>query len=205
MLKFLPGILLVQLLAAGLVLIAFNWAHDPQLIVVMVLFAMIIAILAAFWFASIAREAHKNEQTSLVEQHAFDRERILMVAEKEKADMAAEKSRLQEQHAMEREQIKVQAEQEKAKITQESFRHIEKETRKAHAKANFKVGAAFTAAIGVGGLMVFSQLVTVGLVVLASSGSGLAGYLFRARQDRINQNKQIMIRQNALLERLDKD
>lgn len=198
MFKFLPGIILIQLVTSGLVLTAFNWAHDPQLIAVIVLFAIIIAVLCSFWFAAIAHDIHKHEQTHMLEQHAQDREKILLAAEREKAYIAAEKSNMSEQHARERERILVNAEREKANIASESYRHIEKETKKAHAKANFKVGAAFASAVGAGGIMIFSQFVTVGMMVLLASGSGLVGYLARARHERLSRNKQLA-ENNALL------
>ncbi len=178
-------------MTGGLLFTAFNWSHDPQLTVVIVIFALICGTLAAFWFAAIARDMYKNEYTQMLELHALERERILLAAEREKADIAAQRSELQEQHARERERILVDAEKEKAGIALESYRHIEKEIRKANAKANFKVGAAFATAVGAGGIMLFSQLVTVGMVVLVASGSGLAGYLARARQERIARNKQL--------------
>ena len=200
MFKFLPGIILIQLITAGLVLTAFNWSHDPQLIAVIASFSLIISILTGFWFASIARAMHKHEQTQLQEQHADEREKILLAAERDKAYIAAERSKLQEQHAREREKILIDAEREKANIAAESYRQIEKETRKAHAKANFKVGFTFAAAIGVGGIMVFSQLVTVGMMVLVASGSGLAGYLARARHERLSRNKQLPVNETLLID-----
>ena len=200
MFKFLPGIILIQLVTAGLVLTAFNWSHDPQLIAVIALFSLIIGVLAAFWFASIARDIYKSEQKQLLDQHAQDRERILLNAEREKAYSAAERSQQQEQYAREREKILVETEREKANIAAESYRRIEKETKKAHARANFKVGAAFAAAVGAGGIMVFSQLITVGMMVLVASGSGLAGYLARARHERLSRNKQLAVNKAMLIE-----
>ena len=137
-----------------------NWAHDPQMIIVLIVFAVIIAILATFWFGSIVRDLHNSS-------HA----------------------KLQQKHAREKERIKVKAEREKAKLTSQSYQKIEKATKNAHSKANMKVGAAFAAALGAGAIMVFSQLITVGMMVLIASGSGLAGYLARAKQERQSNNQ----------------
>ena len=163
MFKFLPGILVIQFITSALVLTGFNWSNDPQLIIVFIAFALIVGILAAFWFVSIARDIHNLAQSQMQEEHTREREKILVNAEREKASIASE-----------------------------SYRQIEKATNKAHAKANLKVGIACAAAMGVGGLMIFSQLVTVGMMVLISSGSGLAGYLARARQERLSRNKQLL-------------
>ena len=170
MFKFLPGILLVQVVTGGLLFAAINKSEEPQLVSVIIALSLLVAILAAFWFASIAREIHKTEQSKMQEQHARDREKILVNAEREKADVA-----------------------------KESYQKIAKETKKAHAKANFKVGFAFAAAAGAGGLMIFTQLVTVGMMVLIASGSGLAGYLARARQERIAKSRQIAANETRLI------
>jgi len=161
MFKFLPGILLIQLITGGLVIVGFGWLGDIQLVMIIGLFAVIVGVLTAFWFASIARDIHKEMLARLQENYAREREKLLIATEREKAAIAAE-----------------------------SFQKIEKETKRVHAKANFKVGAAFTAAVGAGTLMLLTQFVTVGLVVLVGSGSGLAGYLVRARQERLARNKQ---------------
>ncbi|MEE9398603.1 MAG: hypothetical protein V3V31_16515 [Methylococcales bacterium] len=160
MLKYLPGILLIQLITGGLVIIAFGWLGNIQLMMIIGLFAVVVGVLSAFWFASIARDIHKELLVGLQENHAREREKLLIDTEREKAAIAAE-----------------------------SFKRIEKETKRVHAKANFKVGAAFTVAVGAGTLMLLTQLVTVGLVVLIGSGSGLAGYLVRVRQERLAHNK----------------
>lgn len=159
MFKFLPGILLIQLVTAGLVYIGINWPYDPQLISVLIAFAVILAVLTTFWFGSIVRDLHSSSDAKLHQKHAKEREKILLKAERDKA-----------------------------KVTSKSYQQVEKATKNAHAKANFKVGAAFAIAIGAGGIMLLSQLVTVGMMVLVASGSGLAGYLTRARQDRLPGN-----------------
>ncbi|NOQ15112.1 MAG: hypothetical protein GQ583_11625 [Methyloprofundus sp.] len=199
MFKFLPGIIFVQLLTGGLVLMAFNWSYDFQLIIVIVFIALISSILAAFWFASIARNIYIDDQATLLERHAQDRESILKESEREKAGVIEEKSQLKEQHARERERILLDAERDKANTIAESYQKIALESRKAHAKANFKVGAVFAAAVGAGGIMIFSQLVTVGVMVLVASGSGLSGYVLRARHERISRKKQLAINERKML------
>ncbi|WP_152555613.1 hypothetical protein [Methylomarinum vadi] len=201
MFKFLPGIVLIQLITGFMVVAAFNWSRDVQLVVVIVLFCLIVGLLAAFWFAYIARDMYKNELQQMHERHAQEREKLLLKAEREKAGIAEEQSKLQERHARERERILLEAEREKAHVVTESYRQLEKEIRKAHARANFKVGAAFTLAAAAGGVMVFSQLVTVGMMVLVASGSGLAGYLARARHERLSRKKRMSADEYRLLEK----
>jgi Na+-transporting NADH:ubiquinone oxidoreductase subunit NqrC len=193
MLKFLPGILLIQLVTIGLMFMAFNWSQNIQLIIVIFVIGLISAVLVAFWFSSVALNFSIDEQSQIVEKHVQDREKMIKETEKDKADVMMEKSQLQDLHAREREKLLLDAEREKASLVEESYQKIEKESRKAHSRANLKVGLAFTAALGVSGVMIFSQLITVGVMFMVASGSGLSGYVLRARHDRLSRNKQLSI------------
>ncbi|MCK5889515.1 MAG: hypothetical protein KAG19_06210 [Methylococcales bacterium] len=179
MLKFLPGIMLIQLMMVLLVLAAVNWLGDVQLIFVIIAIALIMAMLVAFWFSSIAQNIATDKQSTLVEKHVQDREKILKDAERDRVDVLREKSDLQSEHAREREQILLDAEREKAHVVEENYKKVEK----AHTKANVKVGLAFLSAVSVAGVMIFSQLVTLGMMFLVASGSGLSGYVLRARHE----------------------
>lgn len=170
MLKFLPGILLIQLITLLLVIGGFIWADDPQLTIVIIVFGLIVGILSAFWFTAIAREMYKSAQAELHQAHSREREKILLNAEREKASIASE-----------------------------SYRQIEKATSKAHTRANLKVGLACAGAAAAGGIMIFSQLVTVGMLILVASGSGLAGYLARARQERLPGKEKIITNDEVLV------
>jgi purine-cytosine permease-like protein len=189
--KFLPAIIFFQLVTSGLVLIAFNWSADLQLLTVIIAIAIISAVLTAFGFSAIARNMFIDEQAKMQERHAQERENIRKQFEREKNHVLQEKSQLQDKYARERESILLAAERDKANTVVESYRKIAAESRKAHAKANFKVGVAFTVAVGAGGVMVFSQLVTVGMMVMVAAGSGLSGYILRARQDSLSRRQQL--------------
>lgn len=164
MFRFLPGLLLIQLVTVGLVLICLKWSHDSQFVIVAVASGVLAAFLTTFWFGSIVRNIQNSSQAKLKARHAKDREKIIRGAAREKAQAASA-----------------------------SYQQIEKATKKANAKANFKVGAYFAVAIGAGGIMILSQLVTVGMMVLVASGSALAGYLIRVRQDRLSRKKQLTL------------
>ena len=201
MLKFLFGIIVIQLITGITVMAALNWLQEPQFIAVVVLFSLIMAVLAAFWFVYIGRDLHKNELQKMQDRHAFERERILLNAEREKANITAERSKLQEQHARDRERILLTAEREKAEIALQSYRNQEKEIRKAHARANFKAGVICTLAAATGGALIFSQLITIGMMVLVASGSGLVGYMARARHDRLSRDKRLPGAEVKLIEK----
>lgn len=164
MFRFLPGLLLIQLVTVGLVLICLKWLQEPQLIIVAIAFGMLSTVLTTLWFGSIVQNIQNSSQAKLKAKHAKDREKIIRGAEREKAQ-----------------------------ATSASYQQIEKATKKANAKANFKVGVYFAVAIGVGGAMILSQLVTVGMMVMVASGSALAGYLFRVRQDRLSRKNQLTL------------
>jgi len=199
MAKFLPAIIALQLFSCGLVLMAINWSYDVQLMIVIVLIALIIAVLMAFWFSSIARNIYIDEQAALLERHAQDRESLRKEADQEKADVEQEKIQLRNQHARDREGILLSAERDKAKTIAESYQKIEQETRRIHSKANLKVGLAFATAAGLGGILIVSQLITLGTMVVVASGSGLSGYILRARQDQRSRKKQLQDSETQLL------
>lgn len=199
MFKFLPGIIIVQLLSSALLLMAFRWSGDIELVIMIVFIGLIAAVLVAVWFATIARSMHIEDQTVLMQQHAQDREGLLKEHESSKADVLKEQADLKEQHAREREEILLGAERDKADTVAASYQKIAEESRKAHAKANFKVGAAFAVAVGAGGVMIVSQLVTLGMMVMVASGSGLGGYILRARHDQLSKKKQLALAEEKKL------
>lgn len=154
MLRFWTGIILVQLVTIGLFFAVTRAGLDnTQLMLTIGLLEILFSVLAAFWFSSIARHRHLDELETI-----------------------------KEAHAREREKIRVNAERQKSRIVSKSQQQILKETRRAHAGANFKVGAAFAGALAMGAVMLYSQFVTFGLLILTTAGGGLAGYLARGRQ-----------------------
>lgn len=162
MFKFLPGILLIQLVTVGLVVLGVRWWQEPQFIIVIVAFGIVLAVLTTFWFGSIVQNMQKSTHAKMQAKHFQDREKIIRRAEREKA-----------------------------RVTSDSYHQREKAAQRASAKVNLKMGVALAAAIGTAGLMIFSQLVTVGIMVLVACGSGLAGYLIRVRQDRLSWKNQL--------------
>ena len=119
--------------------------------------AVIIALVIALWFASIARAQSKEVE-----------------------------SRVKERFADEREKIKINAERAKMRAHKEAEKKIIKETAKAHAKANFKVGAAFAGVIGIGALFVMAQMVTAGILLISTGVGAMGGYYLRSRKGRYN-------------------
>ncbi len=189
---FLPGIVLLQLITAGLVLAGLT-LQNIQLVVILLLLALICAVLTAFWFTSIAANLFNEELKLLIKQHADEKVSLQKQAEQEKSHIHQQTQQLQSQHAQERERLLLQAEQEKRRLLEESYQKIERESRKANRRANIKIGMAFGLAAVAGGVMIVSQLVTLGMMVMVASGSGLTGYIIRARHERLSKRKQLLL------------
>jgi hypothetical protein len=173
MFKFLPGILLIQIATSALVFILLKTSVEDFQVIAVAILSFVISLFGAFWFASIAQNIHKD---------------------------ALERTR--QTHAQERENLLVDTERQKAEMLKQTHNQIVKETNRAHAKANLKVGAMFTAAVGISAVVLFTQFITVGLIMLASTGGALTGYLARVRQDRqakIVMQKQIDAPQQKIL------
>jgi Flp pilus assembly protein TadB len=157
--KFLLGILLLQVATAAQVYAALR-TNDPKIWFVFALLSLALGFLAAFWFSSVARHAQKDAVADMKEDFLKQRERI-----------------------------KVRAEREKTKVIEQSHQRIIKDRRRTEGKASLKVGASFAALIGVGAVMLFTQFVTFGMLLMSTAGGALAGYTVRARQDYLNRRK----------------
>ncbi len=154
MLKFIPGILLLQVITIALVLIApadlENWGWLRLAIPV-----LIVGFLTAFWFGSIAAHQRKDEI-----------------------------GRLKDYHAKERETILVNAERSKTKLVKQAQRKTLQEVRRSSTRANVKIGLAFAGAAGLGGLLILTPFMSLGLLTLSSVGGALGGYILRIRQEK---------------------
>ncbi len=154
MLKFIPGILLLQVITIGLVLIGptdlSNWAWLRVAVPIVVA-----GLLTAFWFGSIAAHQRKDDI-----------------------------GRLKERYAREREAIRVNAERAKTRLVKQAHRETLQAVRRSSRRANIKVGLAFAGAAGLGGFLILMQFMSLGLLTLAGAGGALGGYFWRSRQEK---------------------
>lgn len=162
MLKYLPGILIIQIATLAMTL-AVTKSADHELWLAVLLLALIISLVTAFWFASIASHAKKDAL-----------------------------AQAKEKFSKEREALRVNAERQKTSLLRKSHEEIRKETNRAHARTSFKLGAGFIGIVAAGSLMIFSQLITLGLLTLAVGGGALGGYLMRVRQEAVSRQKEAL-------------
>ena len=152
-LKFLVGILLVQVITALLIYISPINLDDVMSLLRLIIPLFFVALIVAFWFSSLSAHFQKDLE-----------------------------HKMKDSFAKEREDIKVKAERAKTRIVKQAQKDIAKEATKTHAKANFKVGAAFAGVMGVGALFVFAQMVTAGLLTMTAAGGAIGGYYWRGKR-----------------------
>lgn len=158
--KFLTGILLVQTATGILVVVALR-TENREVWLLFILLALTLCLLTAFWFASIITHAKKDATAQMRE--GFSRER---------------------------EKIRVRAEREKSKVIEKSHQRIIRDRSRTQAKANTKSGVLFAGVLALGGIMVFTQFFTFGLLLMTTAGGALAGYLLRSRQVVLSRGQQ---------------
>jgi hypothetical protein len=172
--RFIIGIFLIQMATVALVLFSpelqgYGWLRLAFPLVV-------IGIFSAFWFHSMAKHKSKDDAAHL--KDTYVKEKI-----KREDSYLAEKATLNNKHLKETAKIQLNAERAKTKIVKQTQQQISREAKITHGKANFKVGAAFAAAIGAGALMFLIELFTFGLMTLTTAGGAMGGYLLRAKRE----------------------
>jgi len=160
MLKYLLGILIIQAATVAMTFAAIK-SDDQELWLAVLLLALILSLVTAFWFASIASHTKKDALANA-----------------------------RDEFSKEREKLRVNAERQKTRLIRKSHEEIRKETNRAHARSSFKLGAGFIGIVAAGSLMIFSQLLTLGLLTLAVGGGALGGYLMRVRQEAVSRKKE---------------
>lgn len=155
MFRFLPGIIIVQLLTISFVLLLPDTLESFWSWLQLLLPTFAIGVMTAFWFDAIAAQ--------------INQEKI---------------NELQKEFVHEREKIRVNAERSKVRLLKKNHKQVAEETRQVNAKANFKMGAMTAGAIAVGVVLMTVQLLTMGMMILMTTGGVLTGYAVRARQEK---------------------
>ena len=176
MIRYLPGIILVQLVTLALLWV--NRDSTPvDLLVRVGLPALLLSSVVALWFSAISRMQTHKEHARLLEQHYAEREKLTTALERERANVmqkaSADQAKLMERASSERE-----------KLVRETHQDMIKAERRASRSANMKVGAAFTLVTVAGVGLLFVQFMTLGLLTITGASGALGGYLLRWRQTR---------------------
>ena len=154
--RYLPGILLVQIVTLAIFWV--NLDATGQTLWLQAGFpSALIAVVTALWLASIGRAD---------------------------AERASVKLRLD--HARDREKLQLDAERSKAKVLERSFKEMRKQERRVSRRANVKVGLAFIGVTAAGVLLLITELFTLGLMTITTASGAMGGYLLRMRQSRID-------------------
>ena len=197
MLRYLPGILLLQLATFGISLII----GRPEEIKIwfIALFALILlGVFAAFWFVSLSR----GETKDAVNKVKFE---LQEEANKTKLELQEEVNKTKLDFAKERETLHVRAEKAKTKLVEKTQKQIASDYKKTQGRANLKVGAAFSFTVAAGVLMLFIELLTFGLMTLTTAGGALGGYLVRARKAHKDIKARISVEDKTIVKVLEKD
>ena len=176
MTRYLPGIILVQVVALALLWV--NLGSAPiDLLMNVALPVVLLSTVTALWFSAISKMDTQRAHAQLVAKHFEEREKLTRELERARADFmqkaSSDQARIIERASQERERI--------VRQTQEDMRKAE---RRASRNADMKVGAAFMLAIVFGVGMLFFQLMSFGLFIIGTSVGTLSGYLLRWRQTR---------------------
>ena len=157
MIRYFLGLLLVQIATVSLVLLTPDLlGSEVKGVAWLRLFIplLVVTFFATFWFASFSKQSMKDELNAVTTEHLREKEKIQLNAERAKT-----------------------------RLVKKTQQQIAKESKSAHSRANFKVGAAFAGTMGFGALMVITELLTLGLLTMTTAGGALGGYLLRAKKE----------------------
>lgn len=176
MIRYLPGIVLVQLVTLALLWV--NRESAPfELMTSVALPALLLSVVIALWFSAISRMDAQKTHSTLIEKHFQEREKLTRELERTRADVmqkaSADQAKIIERASHQREQL-----------VRETHRDLVKAERRASRSANMKVGAAFALVTMAGVGLLFIQFMTLGLLTITAASGALGGYLVRWKQTR---------------------
>jgi hypothetical protein len=176
MLRFLPGIVLVQLATIALFWVNQN-ATAQEILLRVALPSVIFACVTAFWFSAISRSHAEQRLGVLREKHAADREDLNRQVERTRSDVL-QKASADQAKIIER------AHSDREKLVRKTHKEVLRSERSASRRASLKVGIAFMFMTALGIVFLISELLTLGLMTIMTAGGALGGYMLRWRQSR---------------------
>jgi hypothetical protein len=152
-LKYFVGLVLIQAVTA-LLLYAWWRTGSTDAAVTFAALGLASALFAALWLASLAR-GHSHEALIRAEGHL----------------------------ARERERHRRLAAEQRAKAVENTRRQVQRESQREKNRSNVKLYTAFAGIAGLGTLLLLTQFLSLGVLLISSSGGAVAGYLLRIRQE----------------------
>jgi hypothetical protein len=176
MLRYLPGIVLVQLVTFTLYFVNKD-ASVQDLLLRVGLPALVISAVTALWLSMIGRMDAEQRNSALREQHGLERTQLNREIEKARADAMLEAS-------SDRAQLIERANTERERLVRQTHKQLMKQERGASRRANVKVGLAFMVLTGFGAFMLVSQFMMLGVLMISAGTGAMGGYLLRWRQSK---------------------
>jgi len=164
LLQYFFGIIIAQIAIFSLVILNSGSLTGESLLRIGIP-ALFIALVIAFWFSSIATHHSKDALNKVKDEFSSEKEKI---------------------HA--------NAQRAKDRVRKDAQKEIRNEITKAHAKANFKVGASFAGVLGVGALFVMAQMMTAGLLLISTASGAMGGYYLRGKKARAKELANIEVK-----------
>jgi hypothetical protein len=176
MLRYLPGIVLVQLVTFTLYFVN-QEASLEHLLLRVGLPALVISGVTALWLSMIGRMDAEQRNSTLREQHAVERTQLNREIERARADAMLEAS-------TDRAQLMERANTERERLVRQTHKQLMKQERSASRRANLKVGLAFMVLTGFGAFMLVSQFMMLGVLMISAASGAMGGYLLRWKQSK---------------------
>lgn len=152
-LRILVALIVIQLLTV-LLYIAWTRADSTDSLLAFALLALAAAFFAALWLGSMIRSHHERDVLLAKEALRHERERSRRLVKEQKTQ------------------------------TQESVRRqMTRDFSRQQSRSRLKLYGAFAGMGGLGLLLLLTQFLSLGIVLLSSSGGAVAGYLLRIRQE----------------------
>lgn len=187
MIRYLPGIVLVQLVTLALLWVNRN-SNPIDLITSVALPAILLSVVIALWFSAISRMAAQKSQAKLVESHFQEREKLTRQLERTRSDVmqkaSADQAKIMQRASADQAKLLERASHEREQLVRETHQDMIKAERRASRSANMKVGAAFSLVTMAGVGLLFVQFMTLGLLTITAASGALGGYLVRWKQTR---------------------
>lgn len=174
MFRYLPGIVLVQ--AVTLTLFWVNLGASLQdMLLRVALPALMFSAVTALWLSMVGKMEAERRNASLREEQASERSRLNREIERARSDV------LQQAHS-DRTQWMEKVHAERERLVQQTHKQLLQRERSINRRANVKLGLAFMALAGLGVGLVFTQLFTLGLLMMTTAAGAMGGYVLRWRQ-----------------------